>query len=279
MPGFSLRLGAITGAANGFSVLPQLEIPLAADGAPPFEGWFQERVDELGPKLELRADLARGAFDMRVWSAVAKPAQALLLSVIAALPACLTRLQKDHPQLTRPWTDWTALLDGMIAVMRREIAAAAKQTPSNRPAGPAKSAAATDAPTTASGARPTTQPTPEPTPLTTLGGVGQPTPQAEVQVLQSPALNPVFATAEPGQGATNANPPPPSRPKKTDKAKPPAPSTKATVAPKAHEPAPAAKPSAPTKASTRARKPAKPVAAPVQAPAKTPRKAGGKAKA
>jgi hypothetical protein len=163
LPGFSLRLAAVKGAANGFSVLPQLEFPLSSNGAPPFDGWFAERADEFGPKLELRADLTRSVFDTRVWSAIARSGQSLLLSVIAVLPACLSRMEREGVAISRPWKDWQELLSGMIVVMRKQLAAVS--------AAPVRAA-----PVSQSAAQP-----------------------AQVQVLQAPAVSPEFSSVEPGQ--------------------------------------------------------------------------------
>jgi hypothetical protein len=119
---FELRLGAAQTLPGLFSHLPKLEFPLGADGAAPFEGWFEESRDDFGPKYELRADLSRRAFDLAVWAKLPRGSQALLLSLIAALPAALATLERSGTRLARPWADWQRLLQGLLEVMRERLA-------------------------------------------------------------------------------------------------------------------------------------------------------------
>jgi hypothetical protein len=119
---FELRLGAAQTLPGLFSHLPKLEFPLGADGAAPFEGWFEESRDDFGPKYELRADLSRRAFDLAVWAKLPRGSQTLLLSLIAALPAALATLERSGTRLARPWADWQRLLQGLLEVMRERLA-------------------------------------------------------------------------------------------------------------------------------------------------------------
>jgi len=125
LPGFSLRLAAVTGQGEGFSHLPQIEVPATPAGAPPFAGWFAVSRDDYGPNLELRADTQRQAFDLATWQRLPKEAQAMLLSAIATLPAALKALQSSGRSVSRPWLDWAQLLDGLMSAMRVSLNATA----------------------------------------------------------------------------------------------------------------------------------------------------------
>jgi chemotaxis protein histidine kinase CheA len=125
LPGFSLRLAAVTGQGEAFSHLPQIEVPATPAGAPPFAGWFAVSRDDYGPNLELRADTQRQAFDLAAWQRLPKEAQAMLLSAIAALPAALKALQSSGREVSRPWLDWAQLLDGLMSAMRGALNAMA----------------------------------------------------------------------------------------------------------------------------------------------------------
>lgn len=122
LPGFQLRLAAAGVRPGKFSSQPKLEIPLATDDRPPFKGWFEESRDPLGPKLELRADLERGAFDLNVWSRLPREARGVLASVIASLPAALRELELRGQRLARPWSQWQQLVAGLMEVMRSRLA-------------------------------------------------------------------------------------------------------------------------------------------------------------
>jgi hypothetical protein len=133
LPGFSLRLAAVTGEGGAFSHLPQIEVPATPAGAPPFAGWFAVSRDDYGPNLELRADTQRQAFDLATWRRLPKDAQAMLLSAIATLPAALKALQSSGRAVSRPWLDWAQLLDGLISAMRISLNAVGAQAVGNTP--------------------------------------------------------------------------------------------------------------------------------------------------
>jgi hypothetical protein len=158
-PGFSMRVAAVTEAGPGFSHLPQIEIPATATGAPPFAGWFAMSSDDYGPKLELRADTQRQAFDLAIWRRLPKNAQSMLLSAISNLPAALQRLRAGGRVPSRPWHEWGQLVAGLMSAMRTTLNAAAAQ----------------------GGARPATPPPPPTMP---------PAPVPAQAVLQGVALNP-----------------------------------------------------------------------------------------
>ncbi len=214
LPGFELRLGAAQTLPGGFSQLPKLEIPLNAEGKPPFEGWFEESSDDYGPKLELRANLERKGFDLGVWGKLPQPSQQLLLSVIAALPAALTAVEAGGHRLSRPWKPWRGLLEGLIAVMKLRLAAPrpapatkvaavaaaplVKAQPMNAPLASAPASTGTAAP-----AKTTSKPA-APAPAKAAGKPAVPAPTKAAAKPSAPATRPAPKKA-PAEAAT---PPP-----------------------------------------------------------------------
>lgn len=177
---FEMRLGAAEVMPGLFSHRPKLEFPTRADGSLAFEGWYAESQDDLGPKLELRADLERKAFDVGVWSKLPKVTQSLLLSVIAALPVTLKQLAAEGARITRPWDDWHELIGGLIDTMRLRLSPA---KPAPVPGGPASlppsSAMASPAPISAPMAKPVKKPKSAPPAKTSRNRARKPTRDAD----------------------------------------------------------------------------------------------------
>jgi hypothetical protein len=120
LPEFEVRLSAADVAPGRFARKPKIEIPLCASGKPPFEGWFKESTDDYGDKLEIRADLDAQAFDLAVWGRLPAPAQAMLLSLIAALPQIISRLT-ERTKLSRQVDEWQTLVTGLMQTMRQRL--------------------------------------------------------------------------------------------------------------------------------------------------------------
>jgi hypothetical protein len=181
LPGLNLRIASVKSGGSTSLKLPQIEIPLTPAGTPPFPGWVQVRSDGYGPRLELRADLVRSAFDLRIWSQLPREAQSLLLSLIAALPIALNSMRLSSKALSRPWLDWIQLVEGMMNAMRVALRDAAA------------SAAAPAAQVTASTRQESSS----------VSAVQDSSPVAS-QLLQAPALNPDLASikAKPSRAKT-----------------------------------------------------------------------------
>ncbi|UOD51423.1 hypothetical protein [Orrella daihaiensis] len=101
-PAFELRLGASNVISNNtaksgtktnaksdatanFTQHPKVEIPLIDGQTKPFEGWFEESVDDFGAKWELRFDLKKQIFDAGVWNELAPAEQVLVKGLVGQL--------------------------------------------------------------------------------------------------------------------------------------------------------------------------------------------------
>ncbi len=84
-PKFEMRLGASNIQGAKFSQHPKIEIPLIDGQTKPFEGWFEESVDDFGGKWELRFDLRKQIMDAGIWGALNKHEQSLIKALTVEL--------------------------------------------------------------------------------------------------------------------------------------------------------------------------------------------------
>jgi hypothetical protein len=103
---FEVRLGAALVQSDGFSRYPKFEIPLIDGKTKPFDSWYAESHDDIGPKLELRFALDKKAFDAAVFTKVSDYDRVLLVRLINAMPDALRRLQVNKTAIHRPWEQW-----------------------------------------------------------------------------------------------------------------------------------------------------------------------------
>ena len=132
-PKLELRLGASNIIPGAFSRQPKLELPRIDGKTAPFASWFEESYDDFGGKFELRFELNRKLFDVGVWSKLQGADQALVFSLIGALPLMLSRMQSDKVAIARPWQDWQGLANGMAEVLRVRLSEA-QQSKAQAPA-------------------------------------------------------------------------------------------------------------------------------------------------
>lgn len=116
-PVFQFRLGASNVRKGSFSKQPKLEFPLQESAPPQLENWFDESEDEHGPKLELRFDLRRGAFDTGVWGDLSPLDQQVLMGLLTDLPVWIADLYRAHPAAHRPASDWIELTHEMAELL------------------------------------------------------------------------------------------------------------------------------------------------------------------
>ena len=84
-PKFEMRLGASNIQGAKFSQHPKIEIPLIDGQTKPFEGWFEESIDDFGGKWELRFDLKKQIMDASIWGDLDKHEQSLIKALTVEL--------------------------------------------------------------------------------------------------------------------------------------------------------------------------------------------------
>lgn len=84
-PKFEIRLGAANLQAGLVTKHPKIEIPLINGKAKPFVSWFEESVDDYGPKWELRFDLEKNISDVAVWNKISNKDKLLILELLKTL--------------------------------------------------------------------------------------------------------------------------------------------------------------------------------------------------
>ncbi len=140
-PKFELRVGASNIQPGAFSKFPKLEFPRIDGKTPPFDSWFEESWDDFGGKLELRFDLNKLVSDVGVWSKVSPKDQAMLISLISLLPWVFQQMQTNKLAISRPWTDWSALVVGIIQTLQKLLLPpkpVASEKPEEAPGAPSK---------------------------------------------------------------------------------------------------------------------------------------------
>ena len=113
------RLGAAQVQDGGFTDQPKLEFPPASDGPPPFENWYVESDDDLGPRYELRFNIATDAMDIQAWQALSVLDQIQVAQLMELLPDWLTTLAQQGRALNRSWTQWIAVARALTPVLHR----------------------------------------------------------------------------------------------------------------------------------------------------------------
>lgn len=121
-PEFEFRLSCAEVRPGRFGAYPKLEFPQLA-GQNPFESWYPESEDNLGPKLELRFALPAD-MDIAVWQRLADVDKQFLSALIGRLPDIVHAAQETGAAIGRAWDDWTR----MACDVRRILAARALAT-------------------------------------------------------------------------------------------------------------------------------------------------------
>ena len=116
-PSFELRLGASNIQGSKFSQHPKIEIPLIGGQTKPFEGWFEESVDDFGGKWELRFDLKKQILDAGVWNGLSVDEQTLIKALLAECVqgGALQELESGLKRGSR--TPWEKAFDQCLALL------------------------------------------------------------------------------------------------------------------------------------------------------------------
>lgn len=115
---FEVRLGAALVQSDGFSQYPKFEFPLIDGKTKPFESWFAESHDDMGPKVELRFALDKKVFDTAVFTKLSDVDRVLLFRLINAIPDALERLQAKNTAIHRPWSQWIDFAQGAVDIFK-----------------------------------------------------------------------------------------------------------------------------------------------------------------
>lgn len=116
-PKFEIRLGAANLQKNGFSIHPKLEVPLIDGQEKPFDSWFEESVDDLGPKFEIRFDISKDLCDQSIWSELSTPDKNLLKHIAMLNPVFIDRVINRGASLSRPAEQWQGLAKKCVRVL------------------------------------------------------------------------------------------------------------------------------------------------------------------
>ena len=119
-PVFEFRLSCAEIRPDSFGMYPKLEFPEDA-GQSPFEDWFEESCDELGPKLELRFALPWD-MDTDVWGRLSPQDKFFVAALIQRLPAMLHGLQESGVPIGRAWNDWIQMAGEVQRILALHLA-------------------------------------------------------------------------------------------------------------------------------------------------------------
>jgi hypothetical protein len=125
-PLLEIRFAAANVQPGGFSRHPKIEIPKIGGLKAPFDSWFEESVDDFGPKIELRFDVNKQFFDLDVWSKVSAEDRSMLISLIGTMPFAIKKMEDAGLMIKRPWDNWAILASGAVEILRRIINEAEK---------------------------------------------------------------------------------------------------------------------------------------------------------
>ena len=115
-PKFEIRLGVSKIKNSGFSHYVKVEIPLIDNQIKPFESWFEESVDDFGPKWELRFDHKKKIMDTSVWSEMNNEEQSMIKGVLNVLiQAGLEQIESGMKRGDR--IDWADSFGKCIGLM------------------------------------------------------------------------------------------------------------------------------------------------------------------
>jgi hypothetical protein len=118
-PVFEFRIAVANVVSRVFSGFLKYEFPQQAGTLPQLEGWRPDIQDELGPRFELRFDLARDAFDLEAWRSLTSTDHQRFAALLIALPVMFEALQAQACTISRPWSDWEELNRLAINVLLR----------------------------------------------------------------------------------------------------------------------------------------------------------------
>jgi hypothetical protein len=114
---FDFRISCANVRPNKFGTHPKLEIPAQTDTAI-FKSWFEESVDDFGPKYELRFALP-DSMDLQVLQKLSIPDQQFIEALLNKLPALLDRLEARRTHFNRNIDDWRALGSSMLSIFNK----------------------------------------------------------------------------------------------------------------------------------------------------------------
>jgi hypothetical protein len=118
---FEVRLGAALVDVDSFSQYPKFEFPLIDGKSKPFESWFSESRDDIGPKVELRFALDKGVFDSAVFSKLSALDRVLLFNLINIFPSALDNLKNQRTPIHRPWDQWIDFAQGSLDILKKVV--------------------------------------------------------------------------------------------------------------------------------------------------------------
>jgi len=111
---FDFRLSCAHVRPNSFGTHPKLEIPAQANSAL-LHSWFEESVDDFGPKLELRFALPE-SMDIQVFHKLSPIDQSFVKALLLKLPSILDQLEHRRTHFHRNLDDWRALALSMVKI-------------------------------------------------------------------------------------------------------------------------------------------------------------------
>jgi hypothetical protein len=118
-PRFEFRLSAAHIDSERLSIFPKLEFPLISDQPKQFSGWYEESLDDFGPKFELRFNRKKKDVNEDALNHLTPTDQNQLLHLTGALPEILSHLYLSGVNLGRDVSEWQSAATTILQILHQ----------------------------------------------------------------------------------------------------------------------------------------------------------------